>query len=225
LLTHVLETEIPRGHTPAYLHVDFYRPVPVGYSEVSVERTRESASIRGLSASMRTIDREVAKLSAMWVKDEQGLPESEHAIQGPVQGPDECEPLELPVRDGGYTSAIEVRVVSGTWQQTDHLCAWLRLRNTLLPNAAMSPIASLMTLIDSCAGLAQPIDIRTHTFLNADLSVRLQRAPRSEWICIDARSTTTEHGLGLSDARIFDEQGFLGSASQTLLIRARANVF
>jgi hypothetical protein len=212
LLTHILEGQMEDGFTAAFLHAEFLRPVPVGYSEVSTER-----------ATLRTIDRPVATLTGMWVKNESGLPASTHVIQGPVQTPDECERLEH--QEGGYASTLDVRVVSGTWQKTDHLCAWMRLGATLLPGEAASPLATLMTLVDSCAGLAQPVDVQRFTFLNADLMVRLHRAPVGEWFCIDARSTTTEHGLGLCEARLFDLSGFLGTASQTLLIRKRAGAF
>jgi hypothetical protein len=223
LLTSILEAQIGSGYTAAALHVEFLRPVPVGYCEASTETTRESASIRGLRATLRTIDRPVATLTAMWVKDESGLPTPTHLVQGPIRLPDECEQLALP--DSGYASALDVRVVSGTWGKTQHLCAWMRLGAALLPGEKPSPVATLMTLVDSCAGLAQPVDIQRFTFLNADPMVRLHRVPEGEWLCLDAQSTTTAHGLGLSEARLFDQQGFLGTASQTLLIRKRAGAF
>jgi acyl-CoA thioesterase len=223
LLTSVLESQIERGFTAALLHAEFLRPVPVGYSEVSTEPTRESASIRGLRATLRTIDRPVATLTGMWVKNESAMPASSHIVQGPVRMPEECE--KLVHAESGYASTLDVRVVSGVWQKTDHFCAWMRLNATLLPGEPVSPLATLMTLVDSCAGLAQPVDIRSYTFLNPDLMVRLHRAPEGEWFCIDARSTSTAHGLGLSEARLFDRQGFLGTASQTLLIRKRPGAF
>lgn len=225
LLTSILEADVPKDFTAASLHAEFLRPVPVGYSEVSTERTRESASIRGLRATMRTIDRPVAVLSAMWIKNELDMPEPNHTVSGPVYGPNESAPLLLSSAEGGYASAIEVRVVSGEWGKTDHLCAWLRLRAELLPTERTSPVAALMTLVDSCAGLAHPVDIQRYTFLNPDLHVRLHRVPQDEWICLDVRSTTNAGGVGLSEARIFDAHGFIGTASQSLLIRRRAGAF
>jgi hypothetical protein len=226
LLARALEAEAPPGFVPAFLWAELLKPVPVGYSEISVEPTRAGANVRGLKAVLRTIDRQVAQLSGTWVKTEENLPASRPERPGLSKAPDACEVLDVGNASlRGYLSAIEVRPVLGIIGEDSHVAAWLKLKTPLFVGETASPLVRLMALVDSCAGLANPVDMKSYTFLNADLSVRLHRLPISEWIGIDAESTSTTSGVGSSIARIYDVQGYLGSASQTLLIRPRAGAF
>jgi Thioesterase-like superfamily len=228
LLTRALEAEIPPGFAPAFIWAEFLRPVPVGYSEISIEPTREGASVRGLRAMLKTIDRHVAQVSGTWVKTTTGLPTVMPSHTGFDKRPNECEPLVLTGREErGYATAIEIRVAHGTWKKDTAMGVWLKLGTELFAGEKPSPLVRLIALADVCAGIAQPVDIERFTFINADLSVRLNRAPESEWLGFDIETTSakTGSGIGSSFARIYDEQGYLGTASQTLLLRPRIGAF
>jgi hypothetical protein len=45
------------------------------------------------------------------------------------------------------------------------------------------------------------------------------RLPAGEWICLEA--TTTIGQIGVTETSLWDEEGRIGSALQTLLVRSR----
>jgi acyl-CoA thioesterase len=57
--------------------------------------------------------------------------------------------------------------------------------------------------------------------MNVDLSVALFRDPTGEWICLSARTTIGNDGTGLVNTELFDSDGAIGSAMQTLLVAAQ----
>ena len=51
--------------------------------------------------------------------------------------------------------------------------------------------------------------------------MNLHRLPEGEWVCIDAVTRIGADGVGLAESLLFDEQGPLGRATQSLLVEAR----
>jgi acyl-CoA thioesterase len=61
-----------------------------------------------------------------------------------------------------------------------------------------------------------------YSFINPDLTVYLHRYPVGEWVCLDAVTHPQSNGIGLAESALFDEEGSIGRAAQSLLIeRAR----
>ncbi|MCW3026103.1 MAG: TesB-like acyl-CoA thioesterase 5, partial [Solirubrobacterales bacterium] len=58
-------------------------------------------------------------------------------------------------------------------------------------------------------------------FINADLTIHLQRQPRGEWIGLDARTLLHAGGSGLAESVLHDVEGTVGRAFQTLVVQAR----
>jgi hypothetical protein len=58
-------------------------------------------------------------------------------------------------------------------------------------------------------------------FINADLSIQLQRLPRGEWIGLDARTLLAPGGSGLAESVLHDGDGIVGRAFQTLVVQPR----
>ena len=79
----------------------------------------------------------------------------------------------------------------------------------------------MLVAADSGNGVSAALDWRRYLFINTDLSVHLHRPPAGEWVCLDSVTRPESSGLGLSDTALFDEQGPIGRAAQTLLVRAR----
>jgi hypothetical protein len=78
-----------------------------------------------------------------------------------------------------------------------------------------------MVAADSANGVSQRVSNREYTYLNPDLAVTLSRPPRGEWIGLGARTDMDARGIGVADARLYDEEGPIGRGVQTLLIRKR----
>jgi hypothetical protein len=58
-------------------------------------------------------------------------------------------------------------------------------------------------------------------FLNPDLTLHLAREPQGEWIGLDALTLPSDQGMALAESAIYDEQGRLGRAAQSLLLQRR----
>jgi hypothetical protein len=57
------------------------------------------------------------------------------------------------------------------------------------------------------------------SFVNVDLTVALYREPCGEWLGSQSRGYWQNDGLGLADALLFDDDGVVGRALQTLALR------
>lgn len=45
--------------------------------------------------------------------------------------------------------------------------------------------------------------------------------PAGEWVCLDAVTRPEPDGVGIADSKLWDEQGPIGRAVQTLLVDRR----
>lgn len=126
--------------------------------------------------------------------------------------------------DEGYHRAVEWRIAKGTWGRGP-VAAWLRLRVPLVAGETPTPpLECLVACADSASGLAVAVDPARATFVNADLTIALHRAPTGEWMCLDAATTGETPGIGLTRARLWDIAGPIGRSLQTLLLEPRAGV-
>lgn len=98
---------------------------------------------------------------------------------------------------------------------------WMRLRHPLLPGGPASPLASVPAVADFGNGVASVLPFDLHLFINADLSIELDRRPHGEWIGLDARTLLHAEGIGWAESVLHDERGPLGRARQTLVVQPR----
>ena len=82
-----------------------------------------------------------------------------------------------------------------------------------------TPLQRVMVAADTGNGISATLDWRRFLFINCDLTVQLMRLPAGEWICLEA--TTTIGQIGVTETSLWDEEGRIGSALQTLLVRSR----
>jgi len=99
--------------------------------------------------------------------------------------------------------------------------AWMRMRISLLEGSEPSPVERVLAAADSGNGVSQRVSPFEYTFMNPDLTVTLHRPAEGEWIGMAARTDLDDQGLGVADARLYDEGGPIGRGIQTLLIRRR----
>jgi acyl-CoA thioesterase len=55
-------------------------------------------------------------------------------------------------------------------------------------------------------------------YINPDLTIYLHLYPRGEWVCLDAVTRVEAHGVGLAESRLYDRDGRIGRAVQSLII-------
>ena len=91
----------------------------------------------------------------------------------------------------------------------------------LLPGEPMSPLARAVAAADFGNGVGAALPFDRFLFINADLTLHLQRAPQGEWIGLDARTLLSVGGPGLAESVLHDEGGPIGRAFQTLVVQPR----
>jgi hypothetical protein len=65
------------------------------------------------------------------------------------------------------------------------------------------------------------LDWNRASFANVDLSVALLRAPRGEWLGMDAATHLGDRGAAQCFAALFDAHGLVGRSSHALFVEPR----
>jgi hypothetical protein len=205
--------------------VDILSPVPIGPMTVTASVFRAGRKVQRLEATVEAGGRPVSRATALAIRvAEVALPPRAEAASAPPPPPEASAPLRLPffVDAIGYHTAVETRIASGTWGRGP-AAVWLRPRVALVAGETMSPLQRAMVAADSGNGVAIALDPARFTFLNADLTVALDREPEGEWLCLDAATRAHPDGIGLTDTVLWDGRGVVGRAVQALVVEARAS--
>ncbi|HEX5092423.1 MAG TPA: thioesterase family protein, partial [Burkholderiales bacterium] len=120
----------------------------------------------------------------------------------------------------GYSQLVETRVAAGEMFRGP--CAiWFRLSHPIVEGEAPLPAERVAVAADSGNGISAILDFRKYVFVNSDLTINLLRRPEGEWICLEAQTTFGPASTGLAESRLYDAQGLIGRATQSLVVRAR----
>jgi hypothetical protein len=116
---------------------------------------------------------------------------------------------------------MEWRFVQGGFRELGPSTCWLRMGMPLVPGEQPSPLVRTLIVADCGNGVSGVVDWRTHTFVNADYTVHLHRYPVGDWVGLEAR-TSIKDGIGVADTALFDVDGGIGRALQSLVVAPRA---
>lgn len=94
---------------------------------------------------------------------------------------------------------------------------WIR-SVPILPDENPTGFQRLAVVADCGNGVSYNDYLDRVSFLNADLSISVHREPVGEWIGSRVVSHWQPDGVGLADAELFDVDGPVGRATQTLLL-------
>jgi hypothetical protein len=232
LLARALELCEPRdGARIGRATVEILAPVPIEPLTVSARVARPGRSVELIEASLEGPGGEVmratgwrlaeADIAADW-EQEQPPPGREHAE--PLEFFPENEDSRAPRARGsgervGWHTAMEIVFARGRFLEPGPATVWMRPRVELVAGEPISPLQRVLLAADGGNGVSAPLDWSRFIFINTDLTVHLLRPPRGEWVCLD--SVTHVEGLGITDTALWDDEGRIGRAAQTLLVRAR----
>jgi acyl-Coa thioesterase superfamily protein/acyl-CoA thioesterase superfamily protein len=210
------------------LTVDLMRAAPMARVHTRARVTRAGSSVELIEAELLAGDEAYARASALRFRTADiPVPFAEEPAPAlPATGIrfpwGESRPGEP---DSPLQHVLELRPVPGFESAT----AWLRMRVPLVAGELNSPLvrvafASDMTysipliqgfMRDRGSAMAR----RPFVAINPDTTLNLHRPAAGEWICLDSRASYGANGAGTAVARLFDERGALGHASQSLLVR------
>ena len=201
------------------------RPVPIGalYIEVSEDYVGRNAG--HFSARLIAGDKEVARFTAL-MQREDAVPVPEgtpgHPLPMAPRPAQDCQTVFMPFAGAqrGYADLVENRVAEGRFFQGP--CSiWFRLRHPLIDGEAPSPYQRVAVAAESGNGVSASLDFARYSFVNCDLTINLLRRPLGEWVCLQARTALGGNGCGLAESALYDEQGLIGRATQSLAVRLR----
>ncbi|HET6583258.1 MAG TPA: thioesterase family protein [Nannocystaceae bacterium] len=209
--------------TVARLTFEFMRPVPIGAFELRTDVLRAGRQAQRIQASLLHDGVELVRAHGLRIRRAKvHLPPPRCPRRSAPIGPAGLEPFVFPFfRDRvGYHTAVEVRIARGIWGRGP-TTAWMKLRVPLVDGEPTSALQALVTVADAANGVCTVLDPRQYSFVNADLSLHVDREPFGEWFALDARSTADGVGLGLAQSELFDRNGELGRSLQCLVVDER----
>ena len=229
LLAAAFERMQPGGElNMALLRFEFLRPIPFAPLSLATRIVRPGRRVQELAAELRSGDDLVCRANALRVLAlAEDLPEPavcaeehERAMPGPHEGTPMRFALDESEAASFAGSAMEMRWIDEPWQLAPAR-VWMRLRHPLLPEQPLTPLARLAASADFGNGVSAALPFERYLFINADLTIHLERPPRGEWIGLDARTVLQRGGAGLSESVLHDEQGVVGRAFQALVVQPR----
>jgi len=223
LLGHVIEKAFPRPDARvARIAFDFFGPVPVAELTAAAERVRPGSRIELTRARLAAAGRIVMEATAWRIATapdrvtEVSDPRPVPALPGP-----QPERLFVEVPSFPYGHAIEWRFVEGGFDVEGPATVFARPRIPLFAGEPLTPLGRLLLIVDSANGISIALPLSRFTFVPIELTVSVERHPRTEWVGMRARTTIASDGIGHTHAELFDEIGFLGTALQTLYVAPR----
>jgi hypothetical protein len=202
--------------------IDLMRPVPVAPLMVETEVLREGRKIQLCAIILLSNNVVVVRATVLKVRaDSLPLPSdiADAAIEVPP--PDQGEPMAPRFSRNPFVTGLSVSAVRGGFLQLGPGAIWYRIDRPIVEGAAVSQMMRAVVAADFCNGTSSVLDFDKWTFLNADLTVSLARAPVGEWILLNAETWIGPDGAGIAAGRLGDSRGYFGRAVQSLVIEKR----
>jgi hypothetical protein len=209
----------------ARLTANLFRPIPVAELAIEVKVDYAGRNSAHISAAIYGEGKEVARLTALVQRQidqplSAGLPGHPlpQAPRSPENSPRASFPFEH--RYVGYFDLVETRVAAGRFFDGPS-AIWFRLNHPVVAGEAPSAYQRVAVAADSGNGVSAVLDLRRYLFVNSDLTINLLRCPRGEWVCLEARTLLGDQGSGLAESVLYDTDGVIGRATQSLFVRKR----
>ncbi len=223
LVTRAVERCSPEGGQQlTRLTLELLRPVPMARLQVTAFLVRPGRKVQLVDAVVESGGVEIAWARALRIR----VHPDEMQVTSRVRDEDAPPPPEsglvTPAAFENYRAfhneGMEIRFVKGRFDELGASAAWFRLRCPVVAGEEPSPFQRAAAAGDFGNGVSAELDSRTHVFINPDLTVSLTRPPVGEWICLDARTRFGTPGLGSAASVLWDREGRIGRALQSLLV-------
>ncbi len=206
------------------LTTELLRPVPIAPLSAHTKLIRPGRKVQLVEASLLQGETPVARCTALRIRrNEMPLPADLPRVPpppAPEGGVHSMPPWAASVGYRAFHSVgVEHRFVIGSFDRPGAATDWIRLRVPLIDGEPTSPLSRVAAAADFGNGVSWVLNRSDgYSFINPDLTVYVHRLPIGEWVCLDAVTYVSSHGVGLAESQLFDEQGPIGRSVQSLLI-------
>jgi hypothetical protein len=215
-----VERLVPNGRLVRVM-VEVLRPIPMTGFRVQAEVRRPGRKAIASEAEIFDDDRVYARLFGLHLRTIERFAAPSVAGERPVF--EDAVPGPFPIRETrhdlpAFQGSVEVRYDPAQSQgEGGPTTVWMR-SVPLLADEEPSGFQRMCPLADSGNGISYNKYLDEVLFVNPDLVLALSREPHGEWLCSRVRSVWEQDGIGLADAELFDREGVVGRAIQTLLV-------
>ena len=221
LLSWGIEREIDRRDLMcSRFTVEILSGVPVDTLEVSANVVKNGKRTAVVESSISHEDKIVARATSQWLpKPTQpsgyGTPVPTIPLEraNPGAHPD----MDYP-RPGFNADSVEMRVISGSTEESGPGLIWARLDYPLIGGEATSKFQQVATLSDLGAAVGWEHGDDDQAFINPDVTLQLLRLPISEWILLDSGVERSSLNLACCRTTLTDELGVIGWVLQSQMI-------
>jgi Thioesterase-like superfamily len=226
LIARAFEQQEPGAELPiARLSFEFLSPIPFAPLQLHTKIVRKGRRVQELQAELHAADQLICRASALRVQAvptelPPGTLPPQDALPQPELGKEVAFALNPDAGTSFASTAMQMRWFSDPWALGPGK-VWMRLRHPLLPDEPLTPLIRLVATADFGNGVSAALPFDKYLFINADLTIHLQRQPRGEWIGLDARTLLHSGGTGLAESMLHDSAGPVGRAFQTLVVQPR----
>ncbi len=209
----------------ARLTVELQRPMLIGTPvevRTVVERPGRKVSLIGISVVSGS--GEVARARVLRIRDAAVDVSDAETLSEPAMAPPASGRPEVPDFASGVSfagTAMEHRVVAGSWVEAGPMDVWMRLTVPLLAGEELTGLQRTVAAADFGNGLSRLLPWESHVFINPEVTIHIGRQPRGEWIGLRSVSHYGPRGVGFAESALFDEGGRVGRAVQSLMIDTR----
>lgn len=224
LLARAVEVTEPRSMFVARFTVEFLRPVPLEPLSVTSRVIRPGRRVQLVEATLSADGRAVARAIALRIRVHDGIDLPPEAAGPPetLPPPDTVGSVRLvPVEWENFGDALDTRPLVGGLTESGPSVAWIRLQVPVVQGEPPSQLQRVLVAADCGNGISSAVDIHRYLFVNPDLTVYQHRSANGEWIGLDALTRLEEHGTGLAEAALFDQNGRFGRSLQSLYVDER----
>lgn len=221
LIARAAETEVGSDKMLTRLTVDLLRPLPLAGVRVAAETTRHTKTLATTRVTVHDLNDTLSATATTMhmVRKDLGevpnvssqVPDFKNAVRAPF--PIRTMRHDLP----GFAHFVDVTYPAGGNQGAGPKTIWMRAPR-LLENEVQSPIQSLCPLADCGNGISWNVPATEMGFMNTDLTLNIHREPVSDWLASESISHWQSSGIGMSQSVLYDTEGPVGTALQTLVL-------
>ena len=206
---------------------DLLGPVPIEEVEVTTEVLRPGKRVQWVGATMSCAGKPIVRAVGFFIRvEDQATPVQDmlnHSGPSPDQSRNAMTMIdELETMFAGHGVDIRISSDKKQWIDPGAGSAWFRLKVPLVEGEEPSPQQRACSAADFGNGISAPLSWFDWLFVNGDLTVNLSRVPEGEWINLESVTRLSGDGTGLTETRLADASGVIGSATQSLFVQAQA---